>query len=118
MTDRPVEVAYFYRTRWGHHDEFLELFTRNHLPVLREQVASGRMLDVRVNVPRFHGDGAAAWDLLVTIVYRDWAAMEEHSDAGIAERLFPDQDRYRQEERHRFTLLEAHWDVPLEAVSG
>jgi len=116
MADRPVEVAYFYRTKWGHHDEFLELLTRNHLPVLREQVKRGRMLDVRVQVPRFHGDGRADWDVLVTIVYRDWAAMEEHSDAEISERLFQDQARYREDERRRFSLLDAHWDVPLEAV--
>ena len=113
MSDRPVEVAYFYRTKWGHHEEFLELFTRNHLPILREQVASGRMLDVRVQEPRFHGDGRADWDLLVTIVYRDWAAVEEHSDRDIAARLFPDQTRYRDEEQRRFALLDAHWDVPL-----
>lgn len=115
MADRPVEVVYFYRTRWGHHDEFLELFTRNHLPVLREQVSSGRMLDVRVQVPRFHGDGRADWDVMVTIVFRDWAAMEDHSEREIAERLFPDQARYHEEERRRFEILEAHWDVPLES---
>jgi quinol monooxygenase YgiN len=118
MVDRPVEVVYFYQTKWGHHDEFLELFTRNHLPVLQEQVKTGRMLDVRVGVPRFHGDGRAAWDVMVTIVYRDWAAMEEHSEAAIVERLFPDQERYREEERRRFAILEAHWDVPLEAPPG
>ena len=67
-----------------------------------------------LEVPRFHGDGRADWDVLVTIVYRDWAAMEEHSDREIIERLFPDQETYRAEERRRFELLEAHWDVPLE----
>ncbi|HVA85943.1 MAG TPA: hypothetical protein VNF73_06445 [Candidatus Saccharimonadales bacterium] len=118
MADRPVEVVSFYRTRWGHHDEFLELFRRNHLPLLREQVASGRLLDVRVRVPRFHGDGRADWDVTVTIVYRDWAALEEHADKAISERLFPDQARYGEEERRRFTILEGHWDVPLESVPG
>ena len=118
MTDRPVEVAYFYRTKWGHHDEFLELFMRNHLPVLREQVEIGRMLDVRVQVPRFHGDGRADWDVLVTIVFRDWAALEAHSEQVIIERLFPDQAGYREEERRRFTILDAHWDVPLDSYPG
>jgi hypothetical protein len=115
MADQPVEVIYFYRTKWGHHDEFLELFTRNHLPVLREQVRTGRMLDIRVQVPHFHGDGRADWDVMVTIVFRDWAALEDHSERGIVERLFPDQARYKEEERRRFTILEAHWDVPLES---
>jgi hypothetical protein len=53
---------------------------------------------------------------MVTITWRDWAAVQEHSDPAIAERLFPDQDAYRAEERHRFALLEAHWDTPLESV--
>ena len=117
MADRPVEVVCFYRTKWGHHDEFLELVTRNYLPVLHEHVKSGRMLDVRVQVPRFHGDGRADWDVLVTIVYRDWAAMEAHAEAEIAARLFPDQAAYRAEEQRRFALLDAHWDVPLEPVA-
>jgi hypothetical protein len=110
----PVRVAYYYRTRWGAHDEFLELFVRNHWPILRARVATGRLLDVTLETPRFHGDGAAGWDVIVTIVYRDWIALEEHSDPSIAARLFPDQARYAADERRRFELLEAHWDVPLE----
>src|SRR6476646_3030474 len=113
-TKSPVRVEYYYRVRWGALDEFLELFERNHWPILREQLAEGRFLEVRASVPRFHGDGRADWNFLVTITFRDWAAMEEHSDAEIAARLFPDQERYRAEERHRFELLDAHWDVPLE----
>jgi len=76
--------------------------------------AAGRFLDVRAATPRFHGDGRADWNFLVTITYRDWAALEAHSEADIAARLFPDQARYRAEERRRFELLEAHWDVSLE----
>ncbi len=110
----PVTVAYFYRVRWGAQDEFVELFERNHWPLLREQLASGRFLDVQAAAPRFHGDGRADWTFMVTITYRDWAAMEAHAEAGIAARLFPDQARYQAEERRRFELLEAHWDVPLE----
>ena len=83
----PVTVAYYYRIRWGGQAEFVELFERNHWPVLRDQLASGRFLDVRAYTPRFHGDGRADWTFLVTITYRDWAAMEAHarsSDRGAA----------------------------------
>lgn len=111
----PVEVLYFYRTRWGSHDEFLDLFRRNHWPILREQLERGRFLDVGLSTPRFHGAGEAGWDVLVSITYRDWTAMEEHSDGEIARRLYPDQERFRAEEERRFGLLEAHWDVVLEA---
>jgi hypothetical protein len=34
----------------------------------------------------------------------------------IAARLYPDQVAFGAEERRRFELLEAHWDVPLEEV--
>ena len=112
--DGPVEILYFYRTRWGTHDEFVELFRRNHWPILREQLAGGRFTDVRMWTPRFHGDGGAGWDVLVSIAYRDWTAVEAHADAEIARRLYPDQDRFHEEERRRFALLEAHWDVVLE----
>ena len=111
---RGVSVAYFYRVRWGALDEFIELFERNHWPILQDQLAAGRFLDVRAATPRFHGDGRADWNFLVTITYRDWAALEAHSEADIAARLFPDQARYRAEERRRFELREAHWDVSLE----
>ena len=114
MTE-PVEILYFYRTRWGAHDEFVDLFRRNHWPILREQLAAGRFTNVEMWTPRFHGEGRADWDVLVSITYRDWAAIEEHSDAEIAGRLYPDQETFRREEQHRFALLEAHWDVVLEA---
>jgi hypothetical protein len=52
--------------------------------------------------------------MLVTITFRDWSAMEDHSEADIVARLFPDRERHRAEEQRRFELLEAHWDVVLE----
>ena len=110
----PIEVLYFYRTKWGAHDEFVGLFRKNHWPILREDLANGRFLDVKMATPRFHGDGRADWDVLVSITYRDWAAMEAHTEGEIARRLFPDQKAYKAEEQRRFELLDAHWDVPLE----
>jgi hypothetical protein len=74
-----VQVLYFYRTKWGAHDEFVALFRKNHWPILREDLANGRFVDVRMATPRFHGDGRADWDVLVSITYRDWAAMEAHT---------------------------------------
>ena len=114
MTD-PVEILYFYRTRWGAHDEFVGLFRTNHLPILRDQLERGRFTKLEMFTPRFHGDGRADWDVLVSITYRDWAAIEDHSEAEIAARLFKDQKRFRADEARRFELLEGHWDVVLEA---
>jgi hypothetical protein len=110
----PIEVLYFYRTRWGHHDEFLRLFRKNHWPLLREQLKAGRFTNVELWAPRFHGDGRADWDVLVSITYRDWAAMQDHSEVDLARTLYPDQETFRAEEQRRFEILDAHWDTVLE----
>ena len=105
---------YFYRVKWGHQDEFVKLFAKNHLPVLRDQMKTGRIKDVRTYVPTYHGDGRADWTFAVAITFRDTAAMTGPSgEEEIVKRLYPDQATFRKEEQRRFELLDAHWDVPL-----
>jgi hypothetical protein len=113
-SSQPIEVLYFYRTRWGTHDEFLRLFRKNHWPILQHQLKAGRFTNVELWAPRFHGDGRSDWDVLVSITYRDWAAIQDHSDAELAKELYPDQATFRAEEQRRFEILDAHWDVVLE----
>ena len=116
--DRPERTTwYFYKVKWGYQDEFVQLFQRNHLPVLREEMKSGRIKDVRTYVPTYHGDGRADWTFAVVIVYKDIAAMTAPSeDEAIAKRLYPDQAKFQKEEQRRFEIVEAHWDVPLNEV--
>jgi hypothetical protein len=110
-------VWYFYRVKWGFQDEFVGLFQRNHYPVLKEEMKSGRIKDVRTFVPTYHGDGRADWTFAVVIVYRDTAAMVGPSnDAEIVKRLYPDAAKFAHEEQRRFEILDAHWDVPLNEV--
>jgi hypothetical protein len=107
-------VWYFYRVKWGFQDEFVALFQRNHYPVLKEQVKTGRLKDVRTFVPTYHGDGRADWTFAVQITYRDTAAMTGPSgDDEIVRKLYPDQAKFAKEEQRRFEILDAHWDVPL-----
>jgi hypothetical protein len=111
-------VWYFYRVKWGFQDEFVELFAKNHLPVLREQMKSGRILDVRTYVPTYHGDGRADWTFAVVITYKDVAAMTGPSnEEAIVKTLYPDQVTFRKEEQRRFEILDAHWDVPLNELN-
>ncbi len=44
--DKPFVVEYYYKAKWGHAEEFIRLFRKNHYPVLKKQVDSGRMLRV------------------------------------------------------------------------
>ena len=107
-------VWYFYRVKWGFQDEFVGLFQRNHYPVLKEEMKTGRIKDVRTYVPTYHGDGRADWTFAVVITYRDTAAMTgPGGDAEIVRRLYPDSAKFAKEEQRRFEILDAHWDVPL-----
>jgi len=40
----PVTVQYFYKIRWGFQDEWVDLFERNHWPLLRAQKETGRIV--------------------------------------------------------------------------
>ena len=107
-------VWYFYRVKWGFQEEFQTLFTRNHLPVLREEIKAGRIVSVKTFVPSYHGDGRADWTFAVQIVFKDTAAFVAPSgEEEIQRRLFPDRARFLKEENRRFEILDAHWDVPL-----
>jgi hypothetical protein len=107
-------VWYFYKVRWGHQEEFVDLFARNHYPVLKAQKESGRMKSVRTVVPTYHGDGRADWTFAVVITFRDAAALAAPSgEDAIVKRLYPDQEKFKKEEQRRFEILDAHWDVPL-----
>ena len=108
---------YFYRVKWGFQDEFVDLFLKNHYPVLKAQMKTGRIVSVRAFVPTYHGDGRADWTFAVAITYKDTAAMTGPSDeAAIARQLYPDQAAFRKEEQRRFEILDAHWDVPLNEI--
>ena len=107
-------VWYFYRVKWGFQDEFQTLFARNHLPVLREEMKTGRIVSVKTFVPTYHGDGRADWTFAVAIIYKDAAALVGPSnEESIQKRLFPDAAKFQKEEQRRFEILDAHWDVPL-----
>jgi hypothetical protein len=106
-------VWYFYRVKWGFQDEFVELFRKNHFPILKEEVKTGRMTSVKTFVPTYHGDGRADWTFAVVITYRDAAAMMGGGDEALVRKMYPDQATFQKEEQRRFEILDAHWDVPL-----
>ena len=110
-------VWYFYKVKWGFQDEFTTLFARNHLPVLREEMKTGRIVSVKTYVPSYHGDGRSDWTFAVVITFKDVAAFVGPSgEQDIQRRLFPDRAKFLKEEQRRFEILDAHWDVPLNEV--
>jgi hypothetical protein len=106
---------YFYKVKWGFQDEFLDLFQRNHYPVLKALKDAGQYSAIRTYLPRYHGDGRADWTFAVELVRREVAGPP--SEQEIVRKLYPDQVKFRREEARRFEILEAHWDVPLNPLN-
>jgi len=112
----PFVVEYYYTAQWGHADEFIRLFKKNHFPVLKRQMELGNILKVTAEAPRFHGTEDGRWDYRVTIVWKDAAAPHESFPEAERKKLFPDQETFQREEQRRFEILKAHWDLPIVAV--
>ena len=115
--DWPYVVEYYYKARWGYADEFIRLFRKNHLPVLRKQVEMGRLLRVSAVKPRLHATEDGRWDYRVTIVFRNVSLTNDGFDEpALMKALFPDQETFKKEEQRRFEILLGHWDVPIDDV--
>jgi hypothetical protein len=114
---KPYVVEYYYKAKWGHAQEFLDLFKKNHYPLLKKQVEMGRMLSVDMVTPRYHMTEGARWDYRVTIVFKDApTAFAEFDEQALIRQMYPDQTTYKKEEQQRFEILEAHWDLPISTV--
>jgi hypothetical protein len=115
--EQPYAIEYYYKAKWGHAEEFLALFKKNHYPVLKKEIELGRMLKVSMVTPRYHMMEEGRWDYRVTIVYKNAAIANDNFDSsGIIKQLYPDQETYKKEEQRRFEILDAHWDLPVKEV--
>lgn len=115
--DEPFVADYYYTAKWGYADEFIRLFKKNHFPVLKKQIETGRILSVTAVKPLYHATEGGRWDYRVTIVFKNMAAASDQaSEQPIIKQLFPDQETYKREEQRRFEILLAHWDVPVVGV--
>ena len=114
---KPFVVEYYYKVKWGHADEFITLFRKNHYPLLKKQVEIGRMLSVSAVSPRYHTTEDGRWDYRVTIVFKNaTVANDGFDEKALIKQLYPDQGTYQKEEQRRFEILDAHWDLPIKDV--
>lgn len=115
--DKPFVVEYYYKAKWGHADEFITLFKKNHYPLLKREIELGRILKVTGVAPRFHTTEEGRWDYRMTIVFKNaQTATDDFDTASLLRQLFPDQETYKREEQRRFEILDAHWDLPIKDV--
>ncbi len=117
--DQPYSVEYYYKVQWGHQQEFLQLFLKNHYPLLKKTVEAGRMLSVKIETPANHMPEEARWDYRVTITFKNstLATTANPNEEKFIQELWPDQSTYKKEEQRRFEILLAHWDLPVTNIT-
>ena len=117
--DKPYSMEYYYKVQWGHQQEFLDLFLKNHYPLLQKNIESGRMLSVKIEQPANHTTEDGRWDYRVTIRFKNstMATTSNPDEERFIKQLWPDQDRYKREEQRRFEILMAHWDLPVTDIT-
>jgi hypothetical protein len=116
-SDKPFVIEYYYKVKWGHAEEFITLFKKNHYPLLQKEIELGRLLKVNAVSPRYHTTEDGRWDYRITIVFKNAATANDGFDEKpLLKQLFPDQETYKREEQHRFEILDAHWDLPIKNV--
>jgi hypothetical protein len=112
--DKPYTVEYYYKTKWGHAEEFIRLFKKNHYPILKKQIEIGRLLQISAVRPRLHATEDGRWDYRITLVWKNVQATDDGFDeAELSRQLFNDQETFKKEEQRRFEILSGHWDVPI-----
>jgi hypothetical protein len=116
---QPYTMEYYYKTQWGHQQEFLQLFLKNHYPLLLKNIESGRVLSVKIEQPSNHMTEDARWDFRVTIRFKNStvATTADPEEERLIKQLWPDQATYVREEQRRFEILLAHWDLPLTDIT-
>ncbi|EHQ28644.1 hypothetical protein [Mucilaginibacter paludis] len=114
----PITIENYYKIKWGYADEFIALWKKNHYPLLKKLLEKGDVLNIKAESPIIHSSEDSRWDFKVTLTFRtEHLAFDYSITEPFKKQLFPDQDTYQKAEQHRFELVIAHWDVPVENVT-
>jgi hypothetical protein len=113
----PVTIEYYYKLLPGGTKEWLALYKKNHNPILKQLMKEGLLLSERLYERRYHAL-SPAWDYKITMVWRDWAALDEtrQREPEIVRSLYPNREEHDREERRRWEITVEHWDEVLSEV--
>ena len=109
--DQPYTVEYYYKCQWGHQQEFLQLFLKNHYPLLKKIQATGRIIAVKIESPAYHTSEDVRWDYRVTIRYRNStvATTSNPDEEAYIKELWPDQGLIKMKSSGGLRFCSAHW---------
>jgi len=110
-------VENYYKVKWGYAGEFISLWKKNHYPLLKNAIEKGDIISVDASAPKLHEGEDTRWDFRVTIVFGNSAAAFDHDlTTPYQKQLYPDLEKLKKDEQHRFELLLAHWDIMIDKV--
>ena len=115
--DKPLTIENYNKLTWGHATEFIDLWKKNHYPLLKKLLEKGDLLSIKAETPILHSGEDTRWDFKVTLTFKtEHLAMDYRIVDNFKKQLFPDQEAYAKAEKQRFELVLAHWDVPVETL--
>ena len=105
-------IESYYKVKWGHAAEFIDLWKKNHYPLLKKALENGDVISITASEPKFHSGEETRWDFRVTVVFKTVnLAFQEDLLDRYKKQLFPDSEALKKSEQYRFELLLAHWDI-------
>jgi hypothetical protein len=113
----PVTIEDYDKLAPGAAKQWLELYKKNHNPILSQLMKEGILKSEKLYERRFHA-ASPAWDYKVVMVWRDWSALEQapQREPQIIRSLYPNQEDHDRQERRRWEITEQHWDDVLSEV--
>jgi len=110
-------IENYYKAKWGFADEFINLWKVNHYPLLKKAIDKGDIISVEAEKPKLHSGEDTRFDFKVTIVFKnEKLAFDPNLTKQYEKQLYPDLEKLKKDEQHRFELLIAHWDVMIEKI--
>ena len=113
-SDKPYLVEWVYKVKWGHADEFWQIFKKYQFPVLNREKELGYVLSYTVYKPGLHTGEETRWEYRVLITYKNLASSGHGSE--VSKQLFLDQATLKREENRRWEITEAHYDLPIRII--
>jgi hypothetical protein len=111
-------IENYYKVKWGYADEFINLWKINHYPLLKKAIEKGDIISVEAEKPKLHSGEDTRFDFKVTIVFKnEKLAFDNNLTKQYEKDIYPDLEKLKKDEQHRFELLIAHWDVMIEKIT-
>jgi hypothetical protein len=112
------KVENYYKVKWGYAEEFIDLWKKNHYPLLKKALEKGDIISIAAEKPIYHSSEDSRWDFKVILVFKNsQAAFDPDLTTPYKKLLYPNLEQLVKDEQHRFELLIAHWDVMVESVA-